>query len=116
MSCFWYTLPVITNAYGGTLTTILFTFGAVASEWVHRGEIEVIAQRYPYFTGVYEDVVSFGSRPRSSGAVATQHNTKKTYALNIEWTCPGSNRTPLANLNMLSERDNQLHHVPYIIV
>ena len=28
------------------------------------------------------------------------------------WTCPGSNRTPLAS-QMLSERDNQLHHMPY---
>ena len=29
------------------------------------------------------------------------------------WTCPGSNRTPLASL-MLSERDNQLHHMPSV--
>ena len=28
-----------------------------------------------------------------------------------KWTRPGSNRTPLA-YKLLSERDNQLHHVP----
>ena len=31
-----------------------------------------------------------------------------------KWTCPGLNRTPLAipQKRMLSERDNQLHHMP----
>ena len=31
-----------------------------------------------------------------------------------KWTRPGLNRTPLASA-MLSERDNQLHHVPLLI-
>ena len=40
----------------------------------------------------------------------------KNVVESYEWTRPGSNRTPLANHSrlrrVLSERDNQLHHVP----
>ena len=37
---------------------------------------------------------------------------KRRTLLRAKWTCPGSNRTPLAGAQMLSERDNQLHHMP----